>query len=473
MTRDLTRRSLLAATAGLLASGPLGARSSKIGHRRLMQGPMVGPAGESSIVLWGRASGPYPVAVEYDDNPLFTGSRVSQAVLPDVDDDFAFTIRIEGLSPATTYYYRMIVDGKSDRYLAGQSPFETKTAPAASHAGSIRIAFGSCARFQAYPRQEIWHAIAAKSPDIFLWLGDNVYVDSLHAGIFADEYKRQRDVKEFQPFQRQVPQLAIWDDHDYGLNNSDQSNPVKGLALDMFKRFWPNPAFGTDAAPGCYFSYQYGGVDLFMLDGRTYRAPNADEDTPEKSLLGPVQLAWLKQALRESRAPFKVLACGSGWSSAKGPGGDSWAAFLNERNALFDFIRDESIEGVVLISGDTHVAELNCIPRADQGGYDLYDLVSSPLAQSPGNGWLERRPEIRIRPVYFGGPNFGQLTIDLHGEPTLYFDVYDVYGRPAWDRFSITAAKLKNGVSSWRDTIDAVSLERHRNSVEKGYFYRP
>ena len=62
---------------------------------------------------------------------------------------------------------------------------------------------------------------------------------------------------------------------------------------------------------------------------------------------GKRQSEWLREALLASRAPFKVLACGSGWSIEDGPTGDTWAAFLTERNALFDFIRDNRIEGVV------------------------------------------------------------------------------------------------------------------------------
>ena len=98
--------------------------------------------------------------------------------------------------------------------------------------------------------------------------------------------------------------------------------------------------------PGVFFKYAYGGVDFFMLDGRYYRTPNADPDGPAKTLLGSARASGCARQLLASRAPFKVLACGSGWSSEDGPTGDTWGAFLTERNALFDFIRDNRIEGV-------------------------------------------------------------------------------------------------------------------------------
>jgi alkaline phosphatase D len=179
-------------------------------------------------------------------------------------------------------------------------------------------------------------------------------------------------------------------------------------------------------------------------------------------MLGPAQFAWLRERLLASTAPFKVLACGSGWSMADGPAGDTWSAFLTERNRLFDFIRDRGIGGVVLISGDSHVGELNCIPWSERGGYDLYDLVSSPLAQSPGEGWVHQSPEVRLRKVYAGGANVGVLEFRHDPEPTLRYDLYDERGDRPWVQLVLRASELRNGVSTWRERIDPSELERRR-----------
>src|SRR5690606_6331111 len=105
-----------------------------------------------------------------------------------------------------------------------------------------------------------------------------------------------------------------------------------------------------------------------------------------KSMLGARQKRWLKAALSASKAPFKVLVSGGGWSTAENEkGGDSWGTYLTERNEIFDYIRDHDIGGVFCISGDSHMGELNCIPRSTVGGYDIYDMCSSPLAQMPAN----------------------------------------------------------------------------------------
>jgi hypothetical protein len=83
------------------------------------------------------------------------------------------------------------------------------------------------------------------------------------------------------------------------------------------------------------------------------------------------------------------------------------------------------------------------------GGYDLYDLVSSPLAQPPGESWLARKPEVRVRPVWAGSPNFGCIDFDLTGdEPLLRFTVIGTDGRSVWTPFTLRAGELQNGVRS-------------------------
>jgi glycerophosphoryl diester phosphodiesterase len=132
---------------------------------------------------------------------------------------------------------------------------------------------------------------------------------------------------------------------------------------------------------------------------------------------------------------------------------------MHEREALFDFVREEAIEGVVLLSGDTHVSELNAIPASARGGYDLYDLVSSPLAQVAETSWRKRRPELRIRPVHDRGESFGVLDFDLTLEdPRLVYAPLDRGGRAAAEPFELRASELRNGVVSWPAKITPALL---------------
>jgi len=450
------RRGLLRSALAAALLRPFAGLAVTPGYPRLMEGPMVGGVTPDSITLWGRAGGEFDLEVEYGADPDLAAPMRSAPVRVTAATDFTARITLTGLAPATRYYYRLRVDGIPDRYRL--TPSSTHTAPAGP--APFRVAFGSCTRHQLDWEQPIFPVITAAEPDLFFWLGDYIYADTTNAWVMAEEYRRQRAIASTQSLMRSVPQLAVWDDHDFGLNNSDRGNPMRESSLAAFRNYWANPAFGLPECPGVFFQYAYGGVDFFFLDGRYYRSPNQDPDGPDKTMLGSCQRDWLRSALLASHAPFKVLVCGSGWSSEDGPIGDTWAAFLTERDALFDFIRDRGIEGVFCLSGDTHFGEVNCIPWSERGGYDLYDFVSSPLAQHTGTSFLDAEPEIRIRAPYFRTVNFGLLDFSWEPEPRVQFTLRDMRGDRAFEAVTLTPAELRNGVSSWRSKIDPKELER-------------
>ncbi|MBA3939960.1 MAG: hypothetical protein C0520_01990 [Sphingopyxis sp.] len=455
-----SRRNFLAAAAaaGAATSLPAWGETNPEGTPRLMLGPMVGAVTQDSVPIWMQLSGDYfDALVEYSTDPLSGPWQRTPPQRARAEDNYTLVIRIEGLRPDTVYHYRVVANGKQDKYLRDTPPQQVRTAPAGP--ARFRVAFGSCARIQSDPEQPIWKAVAQYRPDLFFWLGDNIYGDSIVPATLVAEYQRQRFVPGFQPIGRSVPQLAIWDDHDYGLDNFDRTNPIRDQALKIFGQFWANPAVGLPDTPGVFFDYNYGGVDFIFVDGRYHRAPDADEDTPQKEFLGKGQFEWLQQRLLASRAPFKVIACGSGWSRFKGPGGDSWAAYQHERTRLFNFIRDNKIRGVVLLSGDTHFPYVACAPWSERGGYDLYDLVSSALAQiiAEAPGGMEERiatrmlPDRMIRPPLLGVNNAGIIDFDLTGPvPTLSFNVINIRGRALYSPLVLRADELINGTSSWK-----------------------
>ncbi|ALS97552.1 alkaline phosphatase D family protein [Lacimicrobium alkaliphilum] len=431
------------------------ALAAATGYPRLLHGPMAGSVGQNDINIWMRSSGRYQVSIQYGKQSDLSDARHSKEVQTGPENDFVAHINISGLEADTKYYYRPWVDGKPAKYMDNIPPFQFKTAPAKN--AKFLLGFGSCARWQEFPDQPIWDALDRWDPDLFCWLGDNIYADTVEPGIMSDLYKIQRSVPELQGFCSRVPQLAIWDDHDYGLNNSDKDNPMKEESLKLFKRYWANPSYGTEQSPGVFFQYNYAGVDFFFLDNRYHRDSNGQPDGPDKSHLGSEQLAWLKDGLKASSAPFKVLICGGGWSyNPDSFGEDNWTSYRHERNNLFDFIRDQHISGVLLMSGDIHRSEANCIPWSAQGGYDLYEFASSGLAQDTPMPESIETPEIRLREPFTGGHNAGLLEFDLTQEdPVVKFNVINFRAQTVWDNpITIRASELRNGISSWKQKVD-------------------
>ena len=302
---DLLRRRLLQAGVALPALATRRAVAAVLGYPRVMQGPMIGAVTPGSMLVWARVSGPHSVEIEYSPDQAFLDTRRTTAVVARAEDDYTVRIELAGLSPSTRYWYRVLLDGAQARY--GRVPYAARTAPPGR--APVRIAFGSCARVQIDPEQRIFDAVRQAEPDLFVWLGDNIYGDSDRPELLAEEYRRQRNVAALEPLLATVPQIATWDDHDFGLNNADRTYPARAESLRVFRNYWANPGAGLTDTPGVFFRYEYAGVDLFVLDGRYHRDPNDTPDGPGKTMLGAAQLAWLEAGLRAGRLS-------SSWSRA-------------------------------------------------------------------------------------------------------------------------------------------------------------
>ena len=110
------------------------------------------------------------------------------------------------------------------------------------------------------------------------------------------------------------------------------------------------------------------------------------------------------------------------------------------------------------------------IPWSDKGGYDFYDLMSSPLAQDTPDSWLERRPT-RIRPVYFQGSSVGVVDFLFEPVPRVQYRVFDLAGRSVWKTFEVRADELVNGVQSWPSKVDELPQWRQKQVEEgRGYY---
>ena len=114
---------------------------------------------------------------------------------------------------------------------------------------------------------------------------------------------------------------------------------------------------------------------------------------------------------------------------------------------IFNFIRDENISGVFLIAGDSHRPLINVIPWSRLGGYDFYELISSPLAQRVYKGKLWPGEFQHVRPPNAFRPNFGLLEFDMQASPPhVKLRLLDGTGKDLWDPLKLTSEKLTKKV---------------------------
>lgn len=404
----------------------------------LHAGPMLGDLGAEQVRIWaeaadpsvyrveiaeGQSGGPWVAAVAEDGGP---------AMLALDGDRLHGQCQLVGLRPDTVYRYRLVKDGVPQRAPHDQT---FRTLPVEEEITHLKVAFGSCAGdWGIDPGQPIFHAIHAQDPDLFLWLGDNIYYglegrEWEDPGLMEDRWSKQRALASLQPLLADTPHYAIWDDHDYGPNDSDREYVLRDFSLDLFTSYWPNPAAGLEGPDGVFFSFRVGPVEFFLLDTRFDRQPNrtVDEDGAQP-LLSERQWLWLFDGMRRSTADFKVVASGMQVLSTYHRF-ETWNLFPSERKRLLDFLQRESIAGVFFLSGDRHIGEAIRLPR--QGTYDLVEFTSSPLAAGIGEALPDAEVGERIPGTLAATENFGILEFDFSSAvPTLSFRLHDVYGRP-------------------------------------------
>ncbi|WP_300539073.1 alkaline phosphatase D family protein, partial [Sphingosinicella sp.] len=145
----------------------------------------------------------------------------------------------------------------------------------ASETALSRIAFGSCAH-QDKP-QPIWDKVDAFDPQLFLFLGDNIYGDTRDMDVLRAKYAKLAAKPGFQRLRRKTPCLAIWDDHDYGENDAGREYPMKQESKDVFLDFWMEPKDSPRRSrAGNYTSTTIGPegrrVQIIMPDNRWFRS---------------------------------------------------------------------------------------------------------------------------------------------------------------------------------------------------------
>ena len=317
-----------------------------------------------------------------------------------------------------------------------------------------RVAFGSCAK-ENQP-QPIWDAVVDTQPQAFLFIGDNIYADTKDMDVLRAKYRLLGEQPGYKKLKAACPVLATWDDHDFGADDSGADYPLRRESQQVFLDFFDAPPDDVRRKRDGVYSAQVFGpegkrVQLILLDTRYFRSPlqtgyepgergegrrgkYLPSTDPSATLLGEAQWTWLAEQLKtpaEVRliaSSIQVIPDDHGW--------EKWGNFPRERERLFRLIRDTKASGVVLLSGDRHLAEISRLRADDPAGvaYPLYDVTSSSLNAPSGNQtragtrFANEINSHRLGNVYFE-VNFGTIQIDWdQPDPVIRAQVRDATG---------------------------------------------
>ena len=310
------------------------------------------------------------------------------------------------------------------------------TTVAAQEPARTRLAFGSCI-MQAIP-QPIWPSILAYQPQVFVFLGDNIYAATEDMNLMRAEYGRLEAQPGFRQLRSTATVLATWDDNDYGAEDGGADYPKRVESKQLFLDFWKVPP--GDARwhhGGVYSSWSSGEeprkLQIILLDTRFFRSPLKTNhfpaphhgpylptNDPKLTMLGDEQWTWLDGELRRP-ADIRIIVS-SIQVLADEHGFESWGNLPAEREKLFRLVHDAQASGVIFISGDRHHAELTRRPGVLP--YAAYDLTSSSLTMDRPDG--QEQNSNRVGAQYLQ-KNFGSIEIDWEARQ-LRLQIRDVGG---------------------------------------------
>ena len=421
----------------------------------ITHGIATGDVTNDSAVVWSRSNQEAQMHVEYDTNSNFSQPKSMNATtLTNQTTDYTAYVKLERLSPDTLYYYRVWFSNKSDSLNSGTliGSFRTAPDPSLSSNRPISFIFAADLGGQKHCRQvdkggySIFEKMKKMSPDFFIVNGDMIYsadkcpvqgpsddwknIPGNFSGIadpevnwtdteqvsdiYLKHWQYNRADPYLQDFLQNTSMYSQWDDHevinDFGALwpywnsfNKDREG-YTNIVNEGRKAFFDYSPIDRNLndTNRIYRSFNWGpNLDLFILDGRSYRSPNSIADTPEnnKTMLGSEQLEWLEQNLANSSAIWKVISSDIPISVPTGAnasvlGRDGWAngnetnfsfktGFERELQQLLRFIDDNNIQNIVFVTTDVHFpANIQYEVDTNDDGDKLifHELISGPLS---------------------------------------------------------------------------------------------
>jgi phosphodiesterase/alkaline phosphatase D-like protein len=482
---------LLAAIGGPALFAPQGAPA-------ITHGVASGDVTADSAVVWSRADREATMRVRIA--PAAGGPAVHDGSAPaSPASDFTAQAVVTGLLPATSYRYEVWFETA-----AGRSPGETgtfRTPPSEGARTPVSFIWGGDLGGQRHCRRvdggyRIFEPMLAFAPDFFVANGDMIYADNDCPAqgpepgwtnvpgdfpavsdpavdwtdrarldeVFRAHWRYNRADASFQAFLRAAPLYAQWDDHevknDFGAPwPADPAAPGRAgyptlVAAGRQAFFDYHPLARHNAEPDrIYRSFRWGrDVELFILDARSYRSSNRQEDSPGsvKTLLGREQLAWLQDGLARSTATWKIVSSDVPLSVPTGSETAGRDAFANESRSaeaartgfereLLEIMRAldaADVRNVVFVTTDVHFAAQIRYERDFDGDGDTllaHELISGPLSAVRSASVSALDPTLGPVVLYGEGGlfNFGTVRVGdgTSAEPRLWTDIRDERGR--------------------------------------------
>ncbi len=294
-------------------------------------------------------------------SPLYFGPYTA-----DAGNNYTVAIPATGLEPLTSYFYAISIGSELDEGMRGE--FQTFS----DDPFSFTFAFagdayqGSNATVYDDLRQE--DALFFLSPGDFMYADINTDDVDLYRAAFADSLTADRQSQLY----RSLPIAYMWDDHDYGANDSDKDSPSRPAALQAYREIVPSYHLdaGTADAP-IYQAFSVGHAYFILTDLRSEKDPDGG------LMMGGDQMDWFKKQLAYARDNYYLpifWVSSVPWIAPAEKGADHWGGYAAQRTEIANYIKDEEIPNVFILSADAHMLAVD-----DGSNSDYADGYGAPL----------------------------------------------------------------------------------------------
>uniref|UniRef100_A0A6B2L1V1 PhoD-like phosphatase metallophosphatase domain-containing protein n=1 Tax=Arcella intermedia TaxID=1963864 RepID=A0A6B2L1V1_9EUKA len=300
-----------------------------------------------------------------------------------VDQD-PFAIQVDNLSPNREYTYAVGPEiGKFHTFSNTKS--------------KLRIGVGSCTSTPSIANS--WVSLKRQSPDLFIVTGDLFYYDITqnHTEAFGTAYHNIFESSHLRDFFHSTSLAYMWDDHDFGPNNSDGDSPAKVAARLAYQSYFPHYPFPNGASGNrpIYqsFTLNSGLVHIILTDLRS-------DSKKGKMIMGPEQYEWFLSELSQHKSYELILWISSRpWIGAADPTEDFWGGYAEQRRNISNYISAHNISNLLLVGGDAHMVAFDDGTHSDYSDLPAGSGAGMPVFQAAS---LDRRGSTKGGPFSLG-----------------------------------------------------------------------
>lgn len=264
---------------------------------------------------------------------------------------------LNGLQPNIQYHYALQINGQ----IVNEKRGRFRTFPEPDKPASFMFVCAGDA--DTGSEHEVFEAIRREDPLFFLHLGDLHYanVNSTLMAKYREAYRKTLKSKTQSALYRDTPIVYTWDDHDYIANNTHRLTPGRAQARMTYQECVPHyPLVEGAGDVAIYQAFTVGRVRFLITDTRSERDPQ-DDPGFNKTMLGKKQREWLLTELREGKSRYALMVWVNSvpWIGKVEENADEWFGYPNERAALGQFITDEDISNLCMLSADAHMIAID------------------------------------------------------------------------------------------------------------------